>query len=218
MAGTTQIPCSHTFTAALPGCPAVLASRAKVLSFAAQRRSQLAASTGRGQSFHVEIEVAEDEDPEGVYKRFRNSCNLSGMVYEARRRKHFENPQDIKKRKQQEKGLRKMRDVRERFLLTYDDAHTENPPFSELFAEDEDIYNVLDTPFDEASKSGPTPAGGRANGNANVIMRSVPSLGPKASSGSGGRGERANGKPKAQVDTARNRRAAKKKAGAAPRK
>lgn len=32
----------------------------------------------------MQIEVSEDEDPEGVYKRFRNSCNLSGMVYEAR--------------------------------------------------------------------------------------------------------------------------------------
>lgn len=28
------------------------------------------------------------------------------------------------------------RDVRERFMLTYEDSHTENPPFSELFAED----------------------------------------------------------------------------------
>lgn len=30
----------------------------------------------------LQIECDEDEDPEGVFKRFRNSCNQAGMVYE----------------------------------------------------------------------------------------------------------------------------------------
>lgn len=54
MAGTTQIPCSNTFTAALHGCPAALAGRAKLLSFAAQRRSSLAVNS-TGKSYHVEV-------------------------------------------------------------------------------------------------------------------------------------------------------------------
>ena len=32
----------------------------------------------------LQVTVSEDEDPEGVFKRFRNSCNLAGMVYEVR--------------------------------------------------------------------------------------------------------------------------------------
>ena len=31
---------------------------------------------------HLQVEVEEDEDPEGMYKKFRNSCNLSGVTYE----------------------------------------------------------------------------------------------------------------------------------------
>lgn len=50
---------------------------------------------------------------------------------------------------------------------------------------------------------------GRRNGNANVIMRSVPSTGPSANSTQGGKA-RVNGKAKPQVDTARARRAKKR--------
>lgn len=32
----------------------------------------------------IQVSVNDDEDIEGVYKRFRNSCNLAGMVYEVR--------------------------------------------------------------------------------------------------------------------------------------
>jgi ribosomal protein S21 len=96
----------------------------------------------KGQSYHVEVACGEGEDVEGVFKRFRNTCNLSGMVYEARRRQYFENTQDIKKRKQQEKGLRKMRDQREKFLITYEEANTDTPPFTDLFQGEDDLYDI----------------------------------------------------------------------------
>jgi len=107
------------------------------------RRSLLCIA--KGQSYHVEVACGEGEDVEGVFKRFRNTCNLSGMVYEARRRQYFENPQDIKKRKQQEKGLRKMRDQREKYLITYEEANTDTPPFTDLFQGEDELYDITGT-------------------------------------------------------------------------
>lgn len=112
------------------------------------RRSLLCIA--KAQSYHIEVTSADGEDSEGVFKRFRNTCNLAGMVYEARRRQYFENPQDIKKRKQQEKGMRKMRDQREKFLNTYEEANTDVPPFTDLFQGEDDLYDVTgDMSIDE---------------------------------------------------------------------
>lgn len=62
------------------------------------------------------------------------------------------------------------------------------------------------------------PQGGRGNGakGDNVVMRSVPSEGPTKAATPEGK-VKADGKPKARVQTARNRRAAKQQVQSQPR-
>ena len=107
------------------------------------------------------------------------NVDLLAWDLQARRRQRFENRQDIKKRKQQEKGQKKFRyatksvsfhvsgvsdrphdlldwsvvsssgckshagrlrlscdwhrDIREKYLVTYEEMHTDTPPFVDLF-------------------------------------------------------------------------------------
>ena len=57
--------------------------------------------------YQTEVNVQENEHVESVIKRFRKQVNASGHIQEARRRKHFENKQDILKRKQRTPKKRK---------------------------------------------------------------------------------------------------------------
>ena len=51
-------------------------------------------------SYQAEITVGENENGESAIRRFRRAVMSSGHINETRRRRYFENPQDIKKRKQ----------------------------------------------------------------------------------------------------------------------
>eukprot|EP00230_Micromonas_polaris_P003064 CAMPEP_0119224266 /NCGR_PEP_ID=MMETSP1327-20130426/33578_1 /TAXON_ID=38833 /ORGANISM="Micromonas pusilla, Strain RCC2306" /LENGTH=132 /DNA_ID=CAMNT_0007222543 /DNA_START=400 /DNA_END=798 /DNA_ORIENTATION=+ len=51
-------------------------------------------------SFQAEVTVGENENGESAIRRFRRAVMNSGHINETRRRRYFENVQDIKKRKQ----------------------------------------------------------------------------------------------------------------------
>mmetsp|Transcript_1847 Transcript_1847/g.7432 ORF Transcript_1847/g.7432 Transcript_1847/m.7432 type:complete len:111 (-) Transcript_1847:240-572(-) len=51
-------------------------------------------------SYQAEVTVGENENGESAIRRFRRAVMSSGHINETRRRRYFENPQDIKKRKQ----------------------------------------------------------------------------------------------------------------------
>ena len=51
-------------------------------------------------SYQAEVTVGENENGESAIRRFRRAVMSSGHINETRRRRYFENVQDIKKRKQ----------------------------------------------------------------------------------------------------------------------
>lgn len=92
-------------------------------------------------SYHVEIVLGETEPEDSAMRRFRRAVMGSNVIQEARRRRKFEDTQDIKKRKMRERGQWKKRTWK---LETYDDVQGEEPaPFADLFGED-DFYGEGD--------------------------------------------------------------------------
>eukprot|EP00894_Picocystis_sp_ML_P004446 jgi/Pico_ML_1/54963/g95.t2 len=61
----------------------------------------------KDKSFMCQVVVNEGEPPESALRRFRRAVMSAGVIPEVRRRRYFENTQDIKKRK--DKELRKRR-------------------------------------------------------------------------------------------------------------
>eukprot|EP00897_Mesotaenium_endlicherianum_P001491 jgi/Mesen1/136/ME1128833C07565 len=60
-------------------------------------------------TYNTQIFVGENESPESVVRRFRKATMDAGVVFECRRRRYHENPQDTVKRKQQDARRRKMK-------------------------------------------------------------------------------------------------------------
>lgn len=57
----------------------------------------------------TEIKIGENESLDNALKRFRRQCSRSGVIGEARKRRHYEKPSEIKKRKNQEARRRAKR-------------------------------------------------------------------------------------------------------------
>lgn len=57
----------------------------------------------------MQIVVGEDEPEEVLMRRFRREVSRAGIIPECRRRKHFENKQEAKKRKTREAAKRNRR-------------------------------------------------------------------------------------------------------------
>jgi ribosomal protein S21 len=60
-------------------------------------------------SYNAQVFVGEDEPADSVVRRFRKAVMMAGVIPECRRRRFFETPQDIVKRKQQNARRRKPR-------------------------------------------------------------------------------------------------------------
>ncbi|KAG6549242.1 hypothetical protein Mapa_009228 [Marchantia paleacea] len=60
-------------------------------------------------AYNAQIFVSEDEPADSVVRRFRKAVMQAGVIPECRRRRFFETPQDIVKRKQQNAQRRKSR-------------------------------------------------------------------------------------------------------------
>jgi ribosomal protein S21 len=60
-------------------------------------------------SYNVQVFVGEDELADFVERRFRKAIMMAGVIPECRRRRFFETPQDIVKRKQQNARRKKPR-------------------------------------------------------------------------------------------------------------
>ncbi len=59
-----------------------------------------------------EIKVGDNESLDNALKRFRRQCSRSGIIGEARKRKHYEKPSVRKKRKSEEAKRRAQRNKR----------------------------------------------------------------------------------------------------------
>ncbi|BDA41078.1 g6175 [Coccomyxa elongata] len=92
-------------------------------------------------TYHIEVLVGEDEPPENALKRFRWASKSTGVVQEARRRQHFENTQDEKKRRLKDGHMKKSK----KWIPPprFEDVVTtlESPPFADLFGEPSDIFS-----------------------------------------------------------------------------
>lgn len=60
-----------------------------------------------GKGYNLQIFVGETESADSVVRRFRRQVMDAGIIFECRRRRYFETPQDIVKRKQKEGHRRK---------------------------------------------------------------------------------------------------------------
>jgi ribosomal protein S21 len=60
-------------------------------------------------SYNAQVFVGEDEPADSVVRRFRKAVMMAGVIPECRRRRFFETPQDIVKRKQQNARRKKPR-------------------------------------------------------------------------------------------------------------
>eukprot|EP00884_Botryococcus_braunii_P000789 jgi/Botrbrau1/10710/Bobra.357_1s0012.1 len=102
-----------------------------------------AAMNRKGESFQVEIVLREEDNPEIALRLFRNASRGSNVVMEARRRGHFENTQDRKKRKMKEGHVKKAmeRKFKRRESTMYEQSNAmEPPPFSDMFGGNTDIF------------------------------------------------------------------------------
>lgn len=59
-----------------------------------------------------EIKIGKDESLEKALKRFRRQCASSGIIGEARKRKHYEKPSVKRKRKSEEARKNQRRNKR----------------------------------------------------------------------------------------------------------
>mmetsp|Transcript_16827 Transcript_16827/g.36609 ORF Transcript_16827/g.36609 Transcript_16827/m.36609 type:complete len:88 (+) Transcript_16827:85-348(+) len=60
-------------------------------------------------TYNTEVVVGESEPAESAIRRFRRAVMQAGVIPEVRRRRYFETPQDIKKRKEANKHARNRR-------------------------------------------------------------------------------------------------------------
>lgn len=74
-------------------------------------------------TYNVKVEVGDNESPEAALRKFTRQFKQSGVLDEVRRRRTFEDTQDIIKRKQRAKGLRK---IKERYPPTTMAQYLEN--------------------------------------------------------------------------------------------
>jgi ribosomal protein S21 len=61
-------------------------------------------------TYNVRVDVGDTEAPEAALRRFTRQWKQSGVLDEVRKRRTFEDKQDIKKRKIRERGLHKIKD------------------------------------------------------------------------------------------------------------
>eukprot|EP00238_Polyblepharides_amylifera_P000584 CAMPEP_0196571128 /NCGR_PEP_ID=MMETSP1081-20130531/1296_1 /TAXON_ID=36882 /ORGANISM="Pyramimonas amylifera, Strain CCMP720" /LENGTH=90 /DNA_ID=CAMNT_0041887925 /DNA_START=139 /DNA_END=411 /DNA_ORIENTATION=+ len=71
--------------------------------------ANLSAALFKG-TYNTEVVVGENEPSESAIRRFRRSVMQAGIIPEVRRRRYFETPQDIKKRKEADGHARKRRE------------------------------------------------------------------------------------------------------------
>uniref|UniRef100_A0A061R4Y4 Small subunit ribosomal protein S21 n=1 Tax=Tetraselmis sp. GSL018 TaxID=582737 RepID=A0A061R4Y4_9CHLO len=92
-------------------------------------------------TFNVEVVVGENEPADLALRRFRRAVNSAGVIAEAKRRRRFEDHQDILKRKTKELRLKKSK----KFIRppTWEEARgtMEPAPFADLFGEPDDIFS-----------------------------------------------------------------------------
>lgn len=101
-------------------------------------------SMKKAHSLQVEIVVGQDEPQDVALKRFRREVMNVGVIMEVRRRRYFETPIDIVKRKQKEKGLKNklMRRGRGAPVVSYGQvAGPQQAPFADLFGSPDDIFS-----------------------------------------------------------------------------
>eukprot|EP01025_Chloroclados_australasicus_P006949 TRINITY_DN12200_c2_g1_i2.p2 TRINITY_DN12200_c2_g1~~TRINITY_DN12200_c2_g1_i2.p2 ORF type:complete len:146 (-),score=12.40 TRINITY_DN12200_c2_g1_i2:312-749(-) len=112
---------------------------------------------GSSKCYHVEITVNDREPEDAALRRFRRAVTSAKVVYEVRRRRTFENRQDILKRKTRERGLFKRIPDPETWTETR--GTMEPSPFGDMFGEPEDIF-AADAAFNrnQTSKSGLSPS------------------------------------------------------------
>lgn len=66
----------------------------------------------KGKHYNAQVFVGEDEPADAVVRRFRKAVMDAGVISECRRRRYFESPQDIAKRKTEASRARKLRNKR----------------------------------------------------------------------------------------------------------
>ncbi|KAK9812745.1 hypothetical protein WJX72_002953 [[Myrmecia] bisecta] len=90
-------------------------------------------------TYIVEVTVGEDEPADNAMKRFRRAVSSSGVIFEARRRRYFENTQDEKKRRFKDSRSKRKKLFR---VATYDETNQslEPAPFAEMFGDPDDIF------------------------------------------------------------------------------
>lgn len=70
------------------------------------------ASRGKGESFLPGVKLKDNESFEGAMKRFKKQCEKAGLMYELRKREHYEKPSVRRKRKAmaaRKRALKKLR-------------------------------------------------------------------------------------------------------------
>lgn len=92
-------------------------------------------------TFNFEVVVGQNEPGDSAVRRFRRAANSIGLIQEVKRRRYFEDTQDIIKRKVKELRLKKSK----KFVQppTWEATHsTADPaPFADLFGEPDDVFS-----------------------------------------------------------------------------
>lgn len=66
----------------------------------------------KGKHYNAQVFVGEDEPADAVVRRFRKAVMDAGVISECKRRRFFESPQDIAKRKTEASRARKLKNKR----------------------------------------------------------------------------------------------------------
>nr|ABK24643.1 unknown [Picea sitchensis]ABR16898.1 unknown [Picea sitchensis]ACN40545.1 unknown [Picea sitchensis] len=66
----------------------------------------------KGKHYNAQVFVGEDEPADAVVRRFRKAVMDAGVISECKRRRFFESPQDVAKRKTEASRARKLRNKR----------------------------------------------------------------------------------------------------------
>merc|ERR1712023_253930 len=85
-------------------------------------------------TFILEVSVGQNEPSDSALRRFRRAVTTSGIMPEVRRRRYFENTQDMQKRKVKELRKFPRPPTWEESQSTVDPA-----PFADMFGEPDDI-------------------------------------------------------------------------------
>eukprot|EP00873_Tetraselmis_striata_P044345 jgi/Tetstr1/464609/TSEL_009364.t2 len=92
-------------------------------------------------TYNVEVAVGVDEPADSALRRFRRAVTSSGVIPELRRRRYFENTQDMRKRKVKELRMKNKKNFR---VATWEDTQNTPPaPFADLFGEPDDIFGEV---------------------------------------------------------------------------